>query len=56
MKCIRNGRNFMDVLHSKVLILAENMLLLNTIQAEQNYATFNAIFGFDVNDIKRFKS
>ena len=38
------------------MIIVENVLILNKPQAEQNFATINAIFGIDVIDVKCFKS
>ena len=37
-------------------ILAANVLLLNETQEEYNFTTFDAIFGLEVNDVKRLKS
>ena len=36
--------------------LAANVLLLNKTQEEYNFTTFDAIFGLEVNDVKRLKS
>ena len=36
------------------MIIVENVLILNKPQAELNFATFSAIFGIDVNDVKCF--
>ena len=52
----RHSWRFIYVYSSKVMILVENILILNKSQAEYNIATFNTIFGIDVNDVKYFKS
>ena len=41
---------------SKVISIAENVPILNKSPAEQNFATFNAIFGVDVDDVQCLQS
>ena len=53
---LRHNTHFIDVLHSKVIIIVVNVLLLNKSQEEYNFTAFNAIFGLDVIDVKRLKS
>ena len=53
---LRHSTHFIDILHSKFIILAVYVLLLNKPQEQDNFIAFNAIFGIDVNDVKRLKS
>ena len=41
---------------NKVISTAENVIILNTIQVEQNVSAFNTIFGIDIDGVKCFKS
>ena len=52
----RHYWRFIDILSSKVINIAENVLILNIIQVEENVSAFNTIFGIDVNGVKCFKS
>ena len=52
----RHYWHFIDVLSSKVISVAENVLILNKIQVEENVSAFNTIFGIDINGDKCFKS
>ena len=56
LKCIIMKWRFVDVLSSKVISIAENVLILNKIQVEENVSAFNTIFGIDINGVKYFKS
>ena len=38
------------------MCIAENVLILNKIQVEENVSAFNIIFGIDINGVKGFKS
>ena len=40
----RHFWRFIDVLSSKVISIAENVLILNKIQVEENVSVFNTIF------------
>ena len=53
---LRHFLRFIDVNSSKVMFIVENVLILKKPQGELNFATFNAIFGIYVNDVKCFKS
>ena len=46
---------FIDVLSSLVISIAENVLILNKIQVEENVSAFNTILGIDINGVKCFK-
>ena len=52
----RHYWRFIDVLSSKVISIAENVLILNKIQVEENVSAFNTIFVIDINGVKCFKS
>ena len=39
-----------------VISTAENVLILNIIQVEENVSAFNAIFGIDIDGVNCFKS
>ena len=41
---------------SKVIISAENVLILNIFQVEENASAFNTIFGIDIEGVNCFKS
>ena len=47
---------FIDVLRSRVISIAEHVLILNKIQVEETVSAFNTIFGIDINGVKCFKS
>ena len=49
---------FLDVLSSRVIIFAEHIFILNTIQVEETVSASNTIFWIDihVNGVKCFKS
>ena len=47
---------FIDVLSSKVISIAEIVLILNTIQVEENVSAFNTIFGININGVNCFES
>ena len=52
----RHYMRFIDVLNSKVISIAEHVLILNKIQVEEKVSAFNTIFGIDINGVKCFKS
>ena len=47
---------FIDVLSTKVISIAENVRIFNTIQVEENVSAFSTIFWIDINGVKCFKS
>ena len=52
----RHYWRFIDVLSSKVISIAEDVLILNKLQVEENVSAFNTIFGIDINGVKCFKT
>ena len=51
-----NFGDIIDVLSSRVISIAEHILILNTIQVEETVSASNTIFGIDINGVKCFKS
>ena len=52
----RHCCHFIDVLSSKVVSIAENVLELNKVKVEENVSAFNTMFGIDIDGVKRLKT